>query len=100
MSGVMTFGEDFLPAAVRTECERIIPDVDGIKPTDAADTLLFLKAHYNQEHSTQQQDFFSKYLKLLLFKDFFISIPLKRWNIDRNKYNVFNSYTVCGTLTI
>lgn len=52
MSGVMTFGEDFLPAAVRTECERIIPDVDGIKPIDAADTFLFLKAHYNQEHST------------------------------------------------
>ena len=37
MSGVMTFGEDFLSAAVRTECERIIPDVDGIKSTDAAD---------------------------------------------------------------
>ena len=46
------FGEDFLPAAVRTECERIITDVDGIKPTDAANTFLFLKAHYNQEHST------------------------------------------------
>lgn len=42
----------FLPAAVRTEGERIIPDVDGIKPTDAADTFLFLKANYNQEQST------------------------------------------------
>ena len=52
MSDVMTVGEDFLPAAVRTECERIIPDVDGIKPTDAADTFLFLKANYNQEQST------------------------------------------------
>ena len=52
MSGVMTSGEDFLPTTVRTECERIIPEVDGIKPTDAADTFLFLKAHYNQEHST------------------------------------------------
>ena len=49
MSCVMTVGEDFLPAAVRTECERIIPDVDGIKPTDAADTFLLLKANYNQE---------------------------------------------------
>ena len=48
MLAVMTFGEDFLPAVVRTECEGIIPDVDGIKPTDAADTLLFLKAHYKQ----------------------------------------------------
>ena len=52
MSGVMTFGQDFLPAAVRTACERIIPDVDGIKSTDAADTFLFLKAYYNQQHST------------------------------------------------
>lgn len=52
MSCVMTVGEDFLPAAVRTECERIIPDVDGIRPTDTADTFLFLKANYNQEQST------------------------------------------------
>ena len=52
VSSIMTFGEDFLPAAVRTKCERIITDVDGIKPTDAAHTFLFLKAHYNQEHST------------------------------------------------
>lgn len=52
MSGVMTVGEDFFPAAVRTECERIIPDVDGSKPTDAADTFLFLKVNYNQEQST------------------------------------------------
>ena len=51
MSGIMIFGEDFLPAAVRTECERIITDVDGIKPTDAAHTFLFLIAHYNQERS-------------------------------------------------
>ena len=50
--GVMTFGEDFLPAAVRTECERIITDVDGIKPIDATHTFQFLKAHCNQEHST------------------------------------------------
>ena len=84
MSGVMTFGQDFLPAAVRTACERIIPDVDGIKPTDAADTFLFLKAHYNQQHSTQLQDFF---------------IQVKRCNIDNNKYNIFNSYVACGTLT-
>lgn len=73
VSGIMTVGEDFLPAAVRTECERIIPDVDGIKPTDAADTFLFLKANYNQEQSTWQDFFY-------LFK--------------------VDIYMYCGTLTI
>lgn len=70
---VMTVGEDFLPAAVRTECERIIPDVDGIRPTDTTDTFLFLKANYNQEQSTQQDFFY-------LFK--------------------VDIYMYCGTLTI
>ena len=37
VSEVMTVGDEFLPAAVKTECERIIPDV----------SYLFLKAHYN-----------------------------------------------------
>lgn len=46
LSNVITVGEDFLLPVVRTACERIIPDLDGIKPTDAADTYLFLKAHY------------------------------------------------------
>ena len=44
LSGVMTVGEDFLSPHVRAECERIIPDIDGVKPMDAADTYLFLKA--------------------------------------------------------
>lgn len=51
LSGVMDVGEDFLDADVRRECERIIPDIDQVKPADAADTYLFLKHHYGQsEH--------------------------------------------------
>lgn len=46
LSSVMTVGEDFLSPNVRAECERIIPDIDGVKPMDAADAYLFLKAHY------------------------------------------------------
>lgn len=51
LSGVMDVGEDFLDADVRRECEQIIPDIDQVKPADAADTYLFLKHHYGQsEH--------------------------------------------------
>ena len=45
----MTVGEDFLSPHVRAECERIIPDIDGVKPMDAADTYLFLKANYQPQ---------------------------------------------------
>ena len=48
VSGVLTVGEDYLLPAVRAECERVIPDVDGVKPCDAVDTFLFLKAHYHE----------------------------------------------------
>ena len=41
ISGVMAFGEDYLPQHVRAECERVIPHMDGVKPADAADTFLF-----------------------------------------------------------
>ena len=51
LSGVMDVGEDFLDADVRRECERIVPEIDQVKPADAADTYLFLKHHYGQsEH--------------------------------------------------
>ena len=42
LSNVMSIGEDYmyLPGNVRTECERVIPDVDGIKSTDTADAFL------------------------------------------------------------
>ena len=49
VSGLLTVGDDYLLPAVRTECERIIPNIDGVKPCDAADTFLFLKAHYNEQ---------------------------------------------------
>ena len=52
LSGVMDVGEDFLDADVRRECERIVPEIDQVKPlADAADTYVFLKHHYGQsEH--------------------------------------------------
>ena len=46
ISGVMTYGDDYLPQHVRAECERIIPHMNEVKPAEAADTFLFLKAHY------------------------------------------------------
>ena len=42
-SGVMAYGEDYLPRNVREECERAIPHIDDVKPADA---FLFLKMHY------------------------------------------------------
>ena len=50
LSGVMDV-EDFLDADVHRECARIVPEIDQVKPADAADTYLFLKHHYGQsEH--------------------------------------------------
>jgi hypothetical protein len=42
----MAVGDDFLSAEVRAECERIIPAVEDVKPEDAAETYLFLRANY------------------------------------------------------
>jgi len=50
LSGVLQEGNDFLPPETREQCERIIPEVDNVKPRDAADTYLFLKAHYPVQH--------------------------------------------------
>ncbi|KAK3712321.1 hypothetical protein QZH41_017256 [Actinostola sp. cb2023] len=52
LSDVMSVGDDYLTPAVRAECERIIPEIDDVKPNDAATTYLFLKTHY-QEPSAQ-----------------------------------------------
>ena len=52
LSGVLQEGSDFLPQDVRAECERIIPEVDKVQPRDAADTYLFLKAHYRVKTKT------------------------------------------------
>ena len=37
----MTVGNDFLTPAVRAECERVIPQIEDVKPSDAATTFLF-----------------------------------------------------------
>ena len=46
-------GEDFIDPDVRRECERIIPEIDQVKPCDAADTHMFLKHHYVQQGNSQ-----------------------------------------------
>lgn len=37
LSGVISVGDDYLPSSVREECERIVPNIDGVKPAEAAD---------------------------------------------------------------
>lgn len=51
LSGVMSVGDDYLPSSVREECERIVPNIDGVKPAEAADSYLFLKAHHREPTS-------------------------------------------------
>ncbi|XP_073252070.1 uncharacterized protein [Porites lutea] len=51
LSGVMSVGDDYLPSSVREECERIVPNIDGVKPAEAADAYLFLKAQYKEPTS-------------------------------------------------
>lgn len=48
ISGVMTVGDDYLLPAVRAECERVVPDINSVKPCNAAETYLFLKTHYHE----------------------------------------------------
>lgn len=43
LSGVMSVGDDYLPKSVREECEQIVPNIDEVKPNEAADAHLFLK---------------------------------------------------------
>lgn len=42
LSGVMSVGDDYLPSSMREECERIVPNIDGVKPAEATDAYLFL----------------------------------------------------------
>ncbi|XP_028404817.1 uncharacterized protein LOC114527386 [Dendronephthya gigantea] len=51
LSGVMTVGDDFLTPNVRAECERIIPEINAVKPNDTTTAYLFLKTHYQQSSS-------------------------------------------------
>lgn len=46
LSGVLNEANDFLDSKVREECERIIPEISEVKSKDAAETYLFLKAHF------------------------------------------------------
>ena len=46
LSGVMDVGDDYLSQVVRQECERVIPELDNVKPQDAATTFIFLKNYY------------------------------------------------------
>jgi hypothetical protein len=49
LSGVMAYGDDYLEPNVRANCERIIPEIETVLPNDAADSFLFLKAHYRHQ---------------------------------------------------
>ena len=49
VSGVLTVGDEYLTPHVRAECECIIPDINGVKSCNAADTFLFLKHHYHEQ---------------------------------------------------
>ena len=51
LSGVMSVGDDYLPSSVREECERIVPNIDGVNRAEAADTYLSLKAQYQEPTS-------------------------------------------------
>ena len=50
LSGVMSYGDDYLEPNLRANCERIIPEVETVLPNDAADSFLFLKAHYRNQN--------------------------------------------------
>ena len=38
---------DYLSQVVRQKCEQVIPELDDVKPQDAATTFIFLKSYYN-----------------------------------------------------
>lgn len=47
LSGVLE-EDDYLDPKVRKKCERIIPELSDVKSRNAAETYLFLKAHYKE----------------------------------------------------
>lgn len=51
LSCVTSVGDDYLPSSVREKCERIVPNIDGVKPAEAADAYLFLKAQFEEPAS-------------------------------------------------
>ena len=47
LSGVLNDTDDYLEPEVRHECERHIPNIDDVEPSEAANAYLYLKAHFN-----------------------------------------------------
>ena len=58
----MAVGDDFLSAEVRAECERVIPAIEDVKPENAADTYLFLKANYGVDFSSTDDEMLNSLL--------------------------------------
>ena len=42
-SGVLEVGNDFLDAAFRAQCERLLPSTEDIKPDECITAFMFLK---------------------------------------------------------
>ena len=49
-------GDDYWPADAQAECQSIIPEVHEVKPENATDTYLFLKANYGVNLSSSQSN--------------------------------------------
>lgn len=47
LSNVLDATGDYLEPNFRVECERHIPDTNGIKPAEAANAYLYLKANFD-----------------------------------------------------
>jgi hypothetical protein len=45
VSNVLEHSDYYLTSAIHKECEKHIPKIDEIKPNDAKDAYLYLKAH-------------------------------------------------------
>jgi hypothetical protein len=46
---IMEDTDDYMRPAVRKECENHLPKMDEIKPSDAKDAYLYLKAHVDED---------------------------------------------------
>ena len=47
LSNVLDATGDYLEPNFRVECERHIPDTNGIEPAEAANAYLYLKANFD-----------------------------------------------------
>ena len=48
LSDVLQHNDDYLRPAVRKECEKYLPKIEEIKPNDAKDAYLYLKANVDE----------------------------------------------------